>query len=241
MSGTAARCDVDIIGAYDVDSCIDVVSCNGTLITVMTLDEYIEEHIDREPAHLYDLYRHTHLTRLYARMCSGHTQGRLLAMLSKMISPQRVLELGTFTGYSALCLVEGIPAGGELHTVEIDDEAEEELLELFSTAPGGDKIKLHIGDALEIIDRLGGNWDLVFIDANKRNYCDYYRLVLPRVRKGGYIIADNTLWDGKVVEDGVNDPQTGGILSFNDLVARDDSVEKVILPIRDGMTIIRKR
>lgn len=207
----------------------------------MELDEYIEQHIDREPAHLHELYRRTHLTRLYARMCSGHVQGRLLAMLSKMISPKRVLELGTFTGYSALCLAEGLSADGELHTVEIDDEAEDELLELFASAPGGERITLHIGDALEIIATLGGEWDLVFIDANKRNYCEYYELVFPRVKPGGYIIADNTLWDGKVVDPDAHDAQTEGILSFNDLIASDSRVEKVILPIRDGMTIIRKK
>ena len=207
----------------------------------MELDEYIESHIDREPAHLHDLYRRTHLTRLYARMCSGHVQGRLLAMLSKMISPERVLELGTFTGYSALCLAEGLADDGELHTVEIDDEAEDELLELFASAPGGQRITLHIGDALQTIETLGGEWDLVFIDANKRNYCDYYDLVFPNVRHGGYIIADNTLWDGKVVDPTAHDAQTEGILSFNDMIASDDRVEKVILPIRDGMTIIRKK
>ena len=207
----------------------------------MEFDEYIESHIDREPAHLHDLYRRTHLTRLYARMCSGHVQGRLLAMLSKMISPARVLELGTFTGYSALCLAEGLADDGELHTVEIDDEAEDELLELFASAPGGQRITLHIGDALQTIETLGGEWDLVFIDANKRNYCDYYDLVFPNVRHGGYIIADNTLWDGKVVDPTAHDAQTEGILSFNDMIASDDRVEKVILPIRDGMTLIRKK
>ena len=207
----------------------------------MEFDEYIESHIDREPAHLHDLYRRTHLTRLYARMCSGHVQGRLLALLSKMISPARVLELGTFTGYSALCLAEGLADDGELHTVEIDDEAEDELLELFASAPGGQRITLHIGDALQTIETLGGEWDLVFIDANKRNYCDYYDLVFPNVRHGGYIIADNTLWDGKVVDPTAHDAQTEGILSFNDMIASDDRVEKVILPIRDGMTLIRKK
>ena len=207
----------------------------------MELDEYIEAHIDREPSHLHELYRRTHLTRLYARMCSGHVQGRLLAMLSKMISPKRVLELGTFTGYSALCLAEGLSEGGELHTVEIDDEAEDELFELFASAPGGERITLHIGDALETIAKLDGEWDLVFIDANKRNYCEYYELVFPRVKPGGYIIADNTLWDGKVIDPDAHDAQTEGILAFNDLIASDNRVEKVILPIRDGMTIIRKK
>lgn len=207
----------------------------------MELEEYIEAHIDREPAHLHELYRRTHLTRLYARMCSGHVQGRLLAMLSKMISPKRVLELGTFTGYSALCLAEGLSEGGELHTIEIDDEAEDELLELFASVPAGERITLHIGDAIETIATLEGVWDLVFIDANKRNYCEYYDLVFPRLRQGGYIIADNTLWDGKVVDPTAHDPQTEGILAFNELVASDNRIEKVILPIRDGMTIIRKK
>ncbi|MDE6702679.1 MAG: class I SAM-dependent methyltransferase [Muribaculaceae bacterium] len=207
----------------------------------MELDEYIESHIDREPYHLHELYRRTNLTRLYARMCSGHTQGRLLAMLSKMISPRRVLELGTFTGYSALCLAEGIPAGGELHTVEIDDESEDELLDLFASAPGGRKITLHIGDALQLIPEIAGEWDLVFIDANKRHYCEYYEAVFPMVLPGAYIIADNTLWDGKVVDPSAHDAQTEGILAFNDMIAADDRVEKVILPIRDGMTIIRKK
>lgn len=207
----------------------------------MTIDEYIEQHIDREPDHLHALYRRTHLTRLYARMCSGHVQGRLLAMLSGMVSPTRILELGTFTGYSALCLAEGLRPGGELHTVEIDDEAEDELLGLFASAPGGDRITLHIGDALEIVPQLGGEWDLVFIDANKRNYCEYYNMIFPAVRQGGYIIADNTLWDGKVADPTAHDPQTEGILAFNDMVAADERIEKVILPIRDGMTIIRKK
>lgn len=208
----------------------------------MEIDEYIEQHIDAEPPHLHALYRQTHLTRLYPRMCSGHAQGRMLAMLSKMIAPSRVLELGTFSGYSALCIAEGLAPGGELHTVEIDDEAEDSLRELFATAPGGDRVTLHIGDALEVVPGLGGDWDLVFIDANKRHYCDYYRMLFPMVRPGGYIIADNTLWDGKVVAETESpDPQTAGIIEFNNLIANDDSVEKVILPIRDGMTIIRKK
>lgn len=207
----------------------------------MDIDEYIETHIDREPPHLHDLYRRTHLTRLYARMCSGHTQGRLLSMLSKMITPARVLELGAFTGYSALCLAEGIPEGGELHTIEIDDEAEDELTELFASAPGGDKITLHIGDALELIPSLGDKpWDLVFIDANKRNYCDYYMAVKPLVRPGGYIIADNTLWDGKVFDTVANhDPQTLGLDSFNTYVAGHPRLETVIIPVRDGLTLCR--
>lgn len=203
------------------------------------LQEYIEEHISEEPAHLAKLYRHTQLTRLYPRMCSGHIQGRMLKILTQMISPMRVLELGTFTGYSALCMAEGMPDGAELHTVELDDEYADDIRSFFESAPCGGKITLHIGDALELTRQLPGPWDMVFIDANKRQYSEYYEAVLPLVPSGGYIIADNTLWSGKVTED-CHDAQTDAIRRFNDLVAADPRVEKVILPLRDGMTIIRK-
>ena len=203
------------------------------------LQEYIEQHISEEPAHLAKLYRHTQLTRLYPRMCSGHIQGRMLKMLTQMISPMRVLELGTFTGYSALCMAEGMPEGAELHTVELDDEYADDIRSYFESAPCGGKITLHIGDALELTRQLPGPWDMVFIDANKRQYSEYYKAVLPMVPSGGYIIADNTLWSGKVTED-CHDGQTDAIRRFNDLVAADARVEKVILPLRDGMTIIRK-
>ncbi len=203
------------------------------------LQEYIEQHISEEPAHLAKLYRHTQLTRLYPRMCSGHIQGRMLKMLTQMISPMRVLELGTFTGYSALCMAEGMPEGAELHTVELDDEYADDIRSYFESAPCGGKITLHIGDALELTRQLPGPWDMVFIDANKRQYSEYYKAVLPLVPSGGYIIADNTLWSGKVTED-CHDGQTDAIRRFNDLVAADPHVEKVILPLRDGMTIIRK-
>lgn len=206
------------------------------------LDDYIAAHIDAEPEALHRLYRRTHLTRLYPRMCSGHVQGRILTMLTRMIAPRRILELGTFTGYSTLCFAEGMPEGAKLHTVEIDDEYADELRELFDSDPRGADIELHIGDALEIIPSIDGEWDMVFIDANKRNYTDYYRLILPRVRRGGYIIADNTLWAGKVLDPEANhDAQSRGIVEFNDLVAADPTVEKIILPLRDGMTIIRKK
>lgn len=156
-----------------------------------------------------------------------------------MISPMRVLELGTFTGYSALCMAEGMPEGAELHTVELDDEYADDIRSYFESAPCGGKITLHIGDALELTRQLPGPWDMVFIDANKRQYSEYYKAVLPLVPSGGYIIADNTLWSGKVTED-CHDGQTDAIRRFNDLVAADARVEKVILPLRDGMTIIRK-
>lgn len=204
------------------------------------LEEYILSHIDKEPAALSKLNRDTHLYHLYPRMCSGHLQGRMLKMFTRMIQPKRILELGTFTGYSALCLAEGMPDDAELHTIEIDDESEDFIRRQFDASPYSSRLHLHIGDAMKIVPRLEGDFDLVFIDANKRNYVDYYHLILPRVRKGGFIIADNTLWDGKVTDNNAHDAQTKGILAFNRLVADDTTVEKVILPLRDGLTLIHK-
>lgn len=206
------------------------------------LDEYILGHISPEPEHLRRLYRRTHLRHLYPRMCSGHLQGRLLSMLSSMINPSRVLELGAYTGYSALCLAEGLTDGGRLHTIEVDDEMEDELLELFATEPGGDRITLHIGDAEQLIGEIDETWDLVYIDANKRRYVEYLQLVLPRLRQGGFIIADNTLWDGKVIDTVTNhDAQTLALDRFNKFVASRPDLETVILPLRDGLTLIRKK
>lgn len=205
-----------------------------------TLEEYILGHIDPEPDHLKKLNRDTHVTCLYANMCSGHLQGRLLKMLTRMIKPKRVLELGTFTGYSALCLAEGMEEGTEIHTIEINDELEEFILSHIDESPCGGRIHLHIGDTSEILPAIGGEWDLVFIDANKRRYTEYYEAVMPHVRQGGFIIADNTLWYGKVT-DGSHDAQTAGILEFNDHVASDPRVEKVMIPLRDGLTIIYKK
>ncbi len=205
------------------------------------LENYILKHISPEPPYLARLYHDTHVRHLYPRMCSGHLQGRILKMLVGMIRPSKVLELGTFTGYSALCIAEGMPDGGELHTIEINDEMEDELTELFSSSPGGEKITLHIGDAASLIPTLGDGWDLVYIDANKRDYTAYYELIMPRLKIGAYIIADNTLWDGKVIAPEDNhDAQSLGIMRFNDMIAEDRRVEKVILPLRDGLTVIRK-
>ena len=204
------------------------------------LEEYILAHIDEEPAELKKLNRDTHVYHLYSRMCSGHLQGRMLKMFTRMIQPKRILELGTFTGYSALCFAEGMPDDAELHTIEIDDEGEDFIRQRFDASPYAERMHLHIGDAMTIIPEIEGEFDLVFIDANKRNYVEYYQLVLPRVKKGGFIIADNTLCDGKVTDDTAHDAQTQGILAFNDLVAQDKSVEKVILPLRDGLTLIHK-
>ena len=207
------------------------------------LNDYILNHIDAEPEHLYRLERDTHPRLLYSRMCSGHLQGRLLKMLVRMAKPERILELGTFSGYSAQCLAEGLLSDdAQVHTIEIEDELEDFLRQHFADSPVGHRIHLHIGDANQILPHLNLKFDLVFIDANKRHYPQYYELVLPWLTPGGFIIADNTLWDGKVAEPHAKiDPQTEGILSFNQMVAADPRVEKVIIPVRDGLTIIYKK
>ncbi len=208
----------------------------------MTLDDYILAHIDAEEPLLAELDRETHLYHLRPRMVSGHLQGHILTMMCRMVQPRRILELGTFTGYSALCLAKGLVEGGEVHTIEIDDEIEEFARGYFDRSPYAHQIKMLIGDAAEIIPTLPDTYDLVFIDANKRDYLKYYELVLPKVRPGGFILADNTLWDGKVVTDpDSRDPQTRGIEAFNDFVVTDSRVEKVILPLRDGLTILWKK
>ncbi|MCF0181443.1 MAG: O-methyltransferase [Muribaculaceae bacterium] len=207
------------------------------------LKQYVLAHIDAEPENLRRLDRDTHLRLLYSRMCSGHLQGRLLKMLVRMINPRRVLELGTYSGYSALCMAEGLLRDDAcIHTIEIEDELEDFLREHFAQSPVGHRINLHIGDAVKVLGEMEGDFDLAFIDANKRDYVDYYDLVLPRIAPGGFIIADNTLWDGKVVDWGKHlDAQTAGILAFNDRVAADPRVEVVIVPLRDGLTIIHKK
>lgn len=205
------------------------------------LEDYILAHISPEPEYLKRLYRATNLHHLYPRMCSGHLQGRMLKMLTEMIAPRRVLELGAYTGYSALCLAEGLHGDAVLHTIEVDDEMEDWLRSHFAEAECGNRIVLHIGDALEIIPTLGETWDLVYIDANKRDYTAYFEAVMPALRPGGFIIADNTLWDGKVADTAANhDAQTRALAAFNDFVASDPRIETVILPLRDGLTLIRK-
>lgn len=205
------------------------------------LEDYILQHIDNEPAELAKLNRRSHLHLVNPRMVSGHLQGRILKMLCRMIQPKRILELGTLTAYSALCLAEGAPSDAVLHTIEHDDELEDFIRQALDESEYGQRIVLHIGDALEVIETLNECFDLVFIDADKRQYLEYYEAVLPKVRQGGFILADNTLWDGKVVEPlQHNDKQTESILRFNDFVATDPRVEKVILPLRDGLTILMK-
>lgn len=208
----------------------------------MTIDEYILNHIDAESDYLKALYRATHVRLLRPRMASGHLQGRMLKMFVQMIRPQTVLEIGTYSGYSALCLAEGLPEGGMLHTYEINDEQEDFTRPWLENSPWAEKITFHIGDALEAVPQLGICFDLAFIDGDKRRYIEYYEMVLKYLNLGGYIIADNTLWDGHVLETPhPTDKQTIGIKAFNDLVAKDSRVEKVILPLRDGLTIIRKK
>lgn len=207
----------------------------------MTIDEYIELHIDAEPAHLRSLYRRTHLERLYPRMCTDHTQGRLLAMLTGMIRPKRILELGTFTGYSALCMAEVMPDGCHIDTVEIDAEYADDIRSTFDEAGYGDRIGLNIGDALEVLPNLlaENEYDMAFVDANKRHYPEYYRLLRGSLKPGSYILADNTLWGDKVLDDSAKDAQTEGVRRFNDIVAADAGVSKVMVPVRDGLTVIR--
>lgn len=206
----------------------------------MTLDEYILQHIDAEGDYLHALWRDTQLRLSYGQMASGHLQGRLLKMLVQMIKPQKVLELGTFSGYATLSMAEGLAEKSEIHTFEVFDENEDFLRKWFEGSAYKDKIHLHIGDALQLVPQMNEQWDLAFIDADKREYVAYYEMLLPMMRPGGYIIADNTLWYGRVVEEArESDLQTRGVQAFNDLIASDSRVEKVILPLRDGLTLIR--
>lgn len=221
-----------------------------------SLFDYIESRISAEPEALHRLERLSHLRMVHGRMCSGHWQGRLLKMLTCMVRPRRVLELGTFTGYATLCMAEGMaeaakmaPAGSDgaaddarrIDTIEIFDENEDFLREIFATMPHGDLVNLIIGDALDILPGLEqGSYDLIFIDADKRLYPDYLELCVPLLSPGGYILADNTLWDGHVTDPARHDPQTMGVKRFNDLVGADPRLESVIIPLRDGLTLLRR-
>ncbi len=214
------------------------------------IDDYVKEHCDAESEYLHQLYRATNIHLLYGRMASGHVQGRLLKMLVEMMRPRQILELGTYSGYSGLCLAEGQASAAKtegwsadeyhLHTIEINDEQEDFTLPWFKNSPYANNITMHIGNAIDVVPTLSTEFDLAFIDADKRIYLEYYELVLAHLRLGGYILADNTLWDGHVLDKNPHDQQTLGILRFNDFVAKDDRVEKVIIPIRDGITLIKK-
>ena len=205
------------------------------------MDEYITYHLGSENSVLNDLYRHTNLTVLNAGMISGHQQGRLLSMFSHLVSPDNILEIGTYTGYSAICLAEGLSAEGHLHTIEINDELTETSLAFFEKAGFSHKITLHVGDALEIIPKLDLIFDLIFIDAAKKQYLEYYHNVFDKLRNGGYILVDNILWYGKVADPDIQDETTIKLREFNDFVRNDDRIERAIIQNRDGMYVLRKK
>ncbi len=208
----------------------------------MNIDDYILQHIEPEPDYLYRLWRATNIHMLHGRMASGHLQGRLLKMLVQMIRPRNILEVGTFSGYSALCMAEGLEEGGMVYTFEINDEQEDFTRPWIEGSPVADRIRFIIGDAIIEAPKLGITFDMAFIDGDKRTYRETYEMALSLIRKDGFIIADNTLWDGHVVDPAYNrDAQTQGIESFNDYLTKDDRVEQVIIPLRDGLTVIKKR
>ncbi len=206
------------------------------------IDEYIENHTTEEDQVLSWLRRKTYLTTTMPRQLSGRVQGKLLEMFSLMINPENILEIGTFTGYSAYCLTKGLKAGGKLHTIEVKDELEDHLNDFFSRAGILDKVVLHIGDGAQIVKEFSDSmFDMVFIDGDKRQYPEYYENVFPKVKIGGYILIDNVLWYDKVISEVKNnDPYTLGIIKLNDMVQADNRVENVLVPIRDGLTLARK-
>lgn len=207
----------------------------------INLETYILNHIDAEDPVLHELERHTHLNVLRPRMLSGRLQGALLKMICRMIRPLSILEIGTFTGYSAISMAKGMPLEGHLHTIEINDELESLIVQYFKKAGVNNQITLHIGSALDIIPTIEGYFDLVFIDGDKRQYPQYLDIVMPKLKKGGFILADNILWDGKVCQPGMpDDAYTKGIMDFNDQVKNDPRLEKTILPLRDGLFLIQK-
>ena len=209
----------------------------------LKIEEYILSHIDPEPELLKRMTREAHVKLLRPRMISGNIQGRLLKVLTSMFMPQNILEIGTFTGYSALCMAEGAPENSKIVTIEIDDEMESFIRKYFNESDYGHKIELILGDALKVIHEFDDNYfDLIFVDANKRDYCAYYDIAFDKLSKDGVMLVDNTLWDGKVVDEKFqHDNQTKGVLEFNNHIKDDIRIEKIILPIRDGLTIIRKK
>lgn len=204
------------------------------------LDKYVCEHTANESDLLKKINRETHLEVLQPRMLSGHFQGRVLSMFSKMIRPERILEIGTYTGYSALCLAEGLTPNGKLVTIDINEELASRVRGYFAESPYSHQIHYLLGDAMELIPALNEKWDIVFIDADKHNYINYYHLVFPMVKVGGYIIADNVLWSGKVIDPSQHDKDTLLLREYNQLVHQDNRVEEVLFPIRDGLMIARK-
>lgn len=208
----------------------------------MSIEQYIIDHIEAEPPYLQTVFRNTNLRLLNPRMQSGHYQGRLLKLFARIFAPQNILEVGTFSGYATLCLAEGMPSASHIDTIEIDDELEDFIIENLNRSPFADRITLHIGDAMHIVPNLNKQFDLAFIDGNKRHYRQYFDSILPLMPSGGIILADNTLWNGKVAETpSNNDYQTVAIIDFNRYIAGHDGVEQIILPVRDGLTVIRKK
>ena len=206
------------------------------------LEDYIEKHTEKEPDLLAALNKETYQKILLPRMLSGHFQGRVLSMLSKLIRPVNILEIGTFTGYAALCLCEGMQENGQLHTIDIKEELETIQRKYFDKSPWGSQIFQHLGEAITIIPTLELKFDLVFIDADKENYLNYFELILPKMNKGGIILSDNVLWSGKVLEPlQKNDISTKVLLEYNELLKNDPRIETVLLPIRDGLTVSRVR
>lgn len=206
----------------------------------MDIEQYILDHSEKECELLSHLERDANVHLLHPRMVSGHIQGRLLSALSWMMRPRRVLEIGTYVGYSAMCLAEGLADDGMVITIDIDDEIEDMARRYIGESRYASKINFIVGDAVKLIPDMNELFDLVFIDGNKRDYIEYFEIVLPKVRKGGFILADNTLWANKVIEKPANnDYQTKGLIAFNDYIAKCDAVEKFILPLRDGLTIMR--
>lgn len=206
------------------------------------LDNYITDHSEDEPQLLQELSRETHQKILLPRMLSGHYQGRLLSVISKMINPKYILEIGTYTGYSALCLAEGLQKDGELHTIDINEELVDFQRKYFDKSDYGKQIHQHLGNALDIIPQFKMNFDLVFIDADKENYSHYFELVIDKLNPGGIILSDNVLWSGKVIETlKKDDKSTEALIIYNKLLKEDDRIETIILPIRDGLTLSRKK
>ena len=204
------------------------------------LEDYIEQHSEKEPALLAALNKETYQKILLPRMLSGHFQGRVLSMLSKLIRPENILEIGTYTGYSALCLCEGLQENGMLHTIDIKEELVDFQRKHFDRSPWGNQIVQYLGEAIDIIPTLDIKFDLVFIDADKENYINYFELIVPKMNKGGIILSDNVLWSGKVLEPlQPNDLSTKILLEYNQLLKNDPRVETVLLPIRDGLTVSR--
>ena len=205
------------------------------------IQQYANDHTSQEPAYLAELNRETYLKVLYPRMLSGHYQGRVLSMLSKMHQPKCILEVGTYTGYSALCLAEGLAPDGKVITLEVDPELEDICNKYFQQSPFATQIEMRIGRALDLIEDLEGPFDLAFIDADKQNYVNYYEAILPKMPSGGLILADNVLWSGHVIDPDKQDKETVGLRNFSEHVAKDDRVEHVLLTMRDGLMMVRKK